>query len=436
MATLDPVVFDPATGRMVITYQTFVVRTPKHTILVDTCTGEDKGYPAPMDFPKQPWLDGFAAEGLRFEDITHVFCTHLHIDHCGWNTRLVNGRWVPTFPKAKYIFHKREYAAWEEATARGSNPPGNVWRYNCEPVVAAGQALLVDDDFALDDTITLQPTPGHAPCHCCINIRSGGQRAVVTGDLMHHALQVREPDWSTIFDWDPKMAAAARRTFFDEVAGHPGGDAADPLPRPNGRPHHRWRGRLRLQIPLEETPMARLPYLEKSDLKPEDQDLLKREITLHKALVNSPGAARAFSTLGQYIRYGAKLDPRLREAGNPAGRLAGALALRMVAPCQDRLRFRRHRRGYRGDQDRDARRDHRTRPAGAAGAARGAGSLCRARDWLRDLRRFARRARQRGDRRPHRHRQLLLRRGPRAGLARGGCRGQLHALSAQAPFPV
>ena len=62
-AIIDPVLdFDPASGRMVITYQTFIVRTPKHTVLVDTCTGEDKGYPAPMDFPKQPWLDGFAIE--------------------------------------------------------------------------------------------------------------------------------------------------------------------------------------------------------------------------------------------------------------------------------------------------------------------------------------------------------------------------------------
>jgi Metallo-beta-lactamase superfamily len=134
LAELDPEVFDPASGRMVITYQTYVVRTPRHTILVDTCTGEDKGYAAPMDFPKQPWLDGFAAAGLRFEDIDYVFCTHLHIDHCGWNTVLRDGRWVPTFPKAKYIFHKREYAAWEEATKRGDTPPGNVWRYNCEPV--------------------------------------------------------------------------------------------------------------------------------------------------------------------------------------------------------------------------------------------------------------------------------------------------------------
>lgn len=221
LAELDPVVFDAASGRMVITYQTFVVRTPKHTILVDTCTGEDKGYPPPMDFPKAPWLDGFAAQGLRFEEIDYVFCTHLHIDHCGWNTRLVNGRWVPTFPKAKYVFHRREYQAWEEATRRGATPPGNVWRFNCEPVVAAGQALLVDDDFALDDTVWLQPTPGHAPCHCCVNIRSRGQRAVVTGDLMHHALQVREPQWSTVFDWDAAMAATSRRDFLAEVVDSP-----------------------------------------------------------------------------------------------------------------------------------------------------------------------------------------------------------------------
>jgi len=222
LAELDPAVFDPASGRMVIPYQTFVVRTPKHIILVDTCTGEDKGYPPPFDFPKQPWLDGFAAAGLRFDDIDYVFCTHLHIDHSGWNTVLRNGRWVPTFPKAKYVFHKREYAAWEESTKRGENRPGgggNVWRFNCEPVVAAGQALLVDDDFALDDTMWLTPTPGHSPCHCCVNIRSGGQHAVVIGDLMHHALQCREPDWSTIFDWDPQQAARSRRRFLSDIGG-------------------------------------------------------------------------------------------------------------------------------------------------------------------------------------------------------------------------
>jgi glyoxylase-like metal-dependent hydrolase (beta-lactamase superfamily II) len=86
-------------------------------------------------------------------------------------------------------------------------------------VVAAGQALLVDDDFALDDTLWLTPTPGHSPCHCCVNIASRGQRAVVTGDLMHHALQCREPDWSTVFDGDRDQAARSRRRFLTEVAG-------------------------------------------------------------------------------------------------------------------------------------------------------------------------------------------------------------------------
>ena len=171
-----------------------------------------------MDFDKTPWLAGFRAAGLSFDKIDYVFCTHLHIDHCGWNTVLRDGRWVPTFPNAKYVFHKREYDYWEKATARGEQPPGQVWNMNCLPIMEAGQALLVDDDYALDDTITLTPTPGHSPCHCCVNIFSKGQRAVVTGDMMHHALQCREPEWSTVFDPDAKQAAASRRSFLGSVA--------------------------------------------------------------------------------------------------------------------------------------------------------------------------------------------------------------------------
>ena len=215
---MDPEVYDPASNRMVITYQTFVVRTPHHTILVDTCTGEDKGYPAPMDFPKQPWLDGFRAEGLKFEDIDYVFCTHLHIDHCGWNTVLRDGRWVPTFPKAKYIFHKREYAAWEAATRARRSAARRCLALQLRadrrggPGAAGGRRLYAGRYGVAD------ADAGHSPCHCCVNIRSGGQRASVTGDMMHHALQCREPEWSTIFDWDAKEAAASRRKFLSEVA--------------------------------------------------------------------------------------------------------------------------------------------------------------------------------------------------------------------------
>jgi glyoxylase-like metal-dependent hydrolase (beta-lactamase superfamily II) len=215
---LEPEMFDWSVGRMVTTYQTFVVRTPKHTVLVDTCTGEDKGYPAPMDFPKQPWLDGFAALGLSFDKIDYVFCTHLHIDHTGWNTMLKDGKWVPTFPNAKYIFHKGEYAFWDKMTKEGKNPPGNVWTYNCRPIVEAGQALLIDETYTLDDTFSLTMTPGHTPCHCCLHIKSKGDEAVITGDLMHHGLQCRDPSLSTIFDTDMKQAEASRRSFFATVA--------------------------------------------------------------------------------------------------------------------------------------------------------------------------------------------------------------------------
>ncbi|MFC7540094.1 hypothetical protein ACFQU2_12365 [Siccirubricoccus deserti] len=181
-------------------------------------------------------------------------------------------------------------------------------------MVAAGQALLVDDDFALDDTVWLQPSPGHSPCHCCVNIASRGQRAVVTGDLMHHALQVREPGWSTVFDWDATQAAASRRGFLAEVAETPTLVLPIHFPGPTagrvkgGAAGFDWHS----SEPERET-MARVPYLSQADLKPEDQPLLARDISLHKALVNNPGAARAFSGLGGYIRHKSVLNPRLRE---------------------------------------------------------------------------------------------------------------------------
>lgn len=219
LPSLEPEVFDAALGMMMVTYQSFLIRTPHHAMLVDTCTGEDKGHPPPFDFPgKERWRNELFALGVGYEDIDYVFCTHLHIDHTGWNTTLRDGRWVPTFPNAKYVFHKAEYAAWEAADARGDNPPGTVFRDNCLPIVEAGQALLVDDDFALDDLVTLTPTPGHSPHHCCVNLHSAGHRAVVTGDMMHHAIQCREPSWSVAPDWDPEAGIRSRRSFLSSVA--------------------------------------------------------------------------------------------------------------------------------------------------------------------------------------------------------------------------
>ena len=234
---------------MVITYQTFVVRTPRYTILVDTCTGEDKGHPPPFDFPgKERWRNELFALGISYEQVDYVFCTHLHIDHTGWNTTLRDGRWVPTFPNAKYIFHKREYAVWEAENAKGANPPGTVFRDNCLPIVEAGQAVLVDDDYALDDTVTLTPTPGHSPCHCCVNIFSKGKRAVVAGDLMHHVDPV------------PRAGMVGEARLGSETVGglaaevlcvrrrHRHADPARPFPDADRRPDHRGRRPLRLSF--------------------------------------------------------------------------------------------------------------------------------------------------------------------------------------------
>ena len=218
---LPSCVYDVERDLLVSTYQTFVVRTERHTILIDTCVGEDKPLRGPgLQYSKQSWLDGFSAHGLRFEDIDYVFCTHLHVDHCGWNTRLVNGRWVPTFPNAKYIFGKVEYEAWESQAGQGepSDVQSATWADSCRPIVEAGQAQLVDADFELEEGIWLTPSFGHSPGHVGVNFRSNGNHAIFTGDMMHHPLQCREPDWSTCFCANPEEAARSRRRVLTDLA--------------------------------------------------------------------------------------------------------------------------------------------------------------------------------------------------------------------------
>jgi glyoxylase-like metal-dependent hydrolase (beta-lactamase superfamily II) len=213
MSLVPDFAYDRAKDLLCITYQTFVLRTPQCTALIDTCVGEHQRRPPALLFDKKPWLDGFAQHGLKFEDIDYVFCTHLHVDHVGWNTRLRDGRLVPTFPNAKYVFSKREYEHWKQAT----DPGFAAIHEDCvQPIVDAGQALLVDDAYVLSDELSLVPTPGHSPGHVCINLKSGGERALFTGDMMHHCAQVIQPDWSSCFCYDVKESAATRWKFFRE----------------------------------------------------------------------------------------------------------------------------------------------------------------------------------------------------------------------------
>jgi glyoxylase-like metal-dependent hydrolase (beta-lactamase superfamily II) len=220
LAELEPNLFDAASGMLPITFQSFLVRTPHHTVLIDTCVGEDKTdrWPEFVDYPKRPWLDNLHAAGVTVDQIDFVLCTHLHVDHVGWNTRLVDGRWVPTFPNARYVFARREYEHWESAGGDWLDHGGAPFHDSVLPIVEAGRAVLVDDDHAIDDTIYLTPSPGHTPGHVCVNVASNGAHALFTGDMMHHALQCLEPGWSTRFCSDPDLAAATRRAVLGRCA--------------------------------------------------------------------------------------------------------------------------------------------------------------------------------------------------------------------------
>lgn len=217
MHWLQPAAIDPATGGTIMPVQTYLVRTPHHTILLDTCVGNHKNHPDMPNWSQRDdyrLLEDIAAAGARPEDIDFVLCSHLHLDHAGWNTRLEDGRWVPTFPNAKYLFCREELDFAEELAAQGDS----VYGESVQPVLEAGLGTVVPMDHALDDHLRLEPTPGHTPGHVATHLKSGGRRAVMLGDLIHAPFQLPHPEWSPIYDWDPKMGAATRRRFLESVA--------------------------------------------------------------------------------------------------------------------------------------------------------------------------------------------------------------------------
>ncbi len=218
-AWLEPAAYDPATGMLVFSFHSYVIRTPHHTVLVDSCIGNDKTRPHYPNWHRktdQTWMRGLATLGLTVADIDYVLCTHLHSDHVGWNTRLENGRWVPTFPNARYLFAQDEYAYWTE---RHLTSPLTQMTDSVLPVIEAGRAELVAHDHALGDHVRLMPTPGHTPGHVAVAAGRGRDRAVFTGDLIHSPLQARYPELGTKFDTDRAQADHTRRDFLARYSG-------------------------------------------------------------------------------------------------------------------------------------------------------------------------------------------------------------------------
>src|ERR1700726_7151 len=211
----QPAFFDPA-DKLLLCIQSFVIKTPHHNILIDACVGNHKPRPT-RPFWHMMNTDrfekGLAATGLTVNDIDYVMCTHLHTDHVGWNTRLENGRWVPTFPKARYVFADRELAYWTKR--QQDAPAGCPWVTDSVlPIVAANRVDIVKSAHAFNDLVTLIPTPGHTIDHYSVQVGKPGADAVITGDMIHSPLQARYPELGMMSDYDSGQAAESRRELF------------------------------------------------------------------------------------------------------------------------------------------------------------------------------------------------------------------------------
>ena len=226
---LDERYIEPGTGRMILSHHSFIVRTGRWTALVDTCCGNHKPRPrVPVwDQLNQPYLENMHALGVRPEEIDFVMCTHLHVDHVGWNTRLVDGRWIPTFPNARYLMGRAEYRHWEQVHNASPKHPVNHGSFvdSVLPVVAAGQADFVETDHLLfddrDATVRFASAPGHTAGNMQIHLHGGHDHAVLSGDIIHHPIQCAAPWLSNAADVDRDAARATRVKLLEELADTP-----------------------------------------------------------------------------------------------------------------------------------------------------------------------------------------------------------------------
>jgi glyoxylase-like metal-dependent hydrolase (beta-lactamase superfamily II) len=206
-------------GRLRLLVQALVVESRGRRIVVDTCVGNDKDRTLPVFHHLETrFLDDLAQAGFPRESIDTVVCTHLHVDHVGWNTLKVGPRWVPTFPNARYLVVRSEWEHWSKEEDRTF---GDVLGDSVRPIFEAGLVDRVEPGHALTDQVALEPTPGHTPGHVSVRIRSGGHEAVITGDLMHHPAQCAQPGWASSADVDPEAARRTRRAFLEAQAGRP-----------------------------------------------------------------------------------------------------------------------------------------------------------------------------------------------------------------------
>jgi len=204
-------------GRFLMRIQALVIDTGERIVVVDPCVGNAKRRTIVPFWSnlQTPFLEHFAAAGFDRQRVSLVVHTHLHADHCGWDTMLVDGEWRPTFPNARHVYTQRELDYWK---AREQREAEDVYADSIEPIFAAGLADIVAEDAEVAPGLKLESTRGHTPGHVSLRLRFDGAEAVVTGDLMHHPVQCSEPLWSELGDWDADLARQTRRRFMSVAA--------------------------------------------------------------------------------------------------------------------------------------------------------------------------------------------------------------------------
>jgi glyoxylase-like metal-dependent hydrolase (beta-lactamase superfamily II) len=220
---LEPDFLDRATGLARFAIQSFVLRTGGKTLLIDCCIGAHKDIPEIPAWHQRRgsgFLDRLRQTGVDPAQVDLVFCTHLHVDHVGWNTRQDDGRWRPTFPNARYLFGRRELADWMAQHDAGRALPihARALEQSVIPIVEAEMADLVDDGHELGPGLQLAPLPGHTSGQMGLVVNHARDRAIFCGDAIHHPLQIFQPGLSTSTCVDQKLAADTREKILAEAA--------------------------------------------------------------------------------------------------------------------------------------------------------------------------------------------------------------------------
>lgn len=216
MDWLKPHFADEA-GKLRMSIHALLIEAPGRRIIVDTCIGNDKVRDVPAwSGLKTGFLDELARAGAPRETIDTVLCTHLHVDHVGWNTMKVEGRWVPTFPNARYLIAEAEFTHWSE-TERDADPERTPFHDSVRPVFEAGLVDLVALDHVICPEVRLEATLGHTPGHVSVRISSRGEEALITGDFTHHPCQLEHPEWASSFDYDPDASTRTRERVYQDM---------------------------------------------------------------------------------------------------------------------------------------------------------------------------------------------------------------------------